>query len=124
MQGRILYVEDDMNNMQLIQRMVKLMDFELLMAFDGLSGVSLAQHTHPDLILMDINLPDISGLEATRRIKALRELAHIPIVALTADTENYQQCRDAGCDAYLNKPVHRASLLKVITDFTGASIPA
>lgn len=122
MQARILYIEDDLNNMSLVERMMKLMDYELIMAYDGISGVMKAQHERPDLILMDINLPDISGLEATRRIKSMSELQGIPIVALTADTENYHACRDAGCDGYMNKPVNRTSLLKTIQQFTRDSI--
>lgn len=122
MLGRILYIEDDHINMSLIEKMLKLMDYELIMAFDGLTGLQAAQREQPDLILMDINLPDISGIEATRRLKANPNLAHIPVVALTADTDNYRACREAGCDGYLNKPVSRTSLLKTIHQFTRESI--
>lgn len=117
MLGRILYIEDNPVNMRLIKKMLKIMDYDMVEAYDGLSGISGAERIQPDLILMDINLPDVSGFEITRQIKASPVLNHIPVVALTADPSNYRQCLEAGCDGYLNKPISRAELLRTVRQF-------
>jgi CheY-like chemotaxis protein len=118
--GRILYVEDDMNNMNLVRKMLRVMGHDLLEAVDGRSGLAVAEREHPDLIFMDVNLPDIAGWEVTERLKRHPVLKEIPIVALTADgSESVQRrCLDAGCDAFMVKPISRTTLLKVIQQFT------
>ncbi|MDQ7024936.1 MAG: response regulator [Anaerolineae bacterium] len=108
----ILCIEDRPHNMRLIRKMLSRGNYTLLEAVSGLSGVEMAETHLPDLIFVDINLPDIDGMEVTKRIKANPDLAHIRIIALTAnamygDRENYLV---NGCDGYLAKPVTRLEL--------------
>jgi two-component system, cell cycle response regulator DivK len=118
--SRILYVEDNPQNMDLVCRILRHVGgYEVIGAVNGLSGVAEAEKTKPDLILMDINLPDISGLEATNRIKSNDVLKHIPIVAFTADTNEADRSKylNAGCDGYLPKPASAPKLLQIVKDF-------
>jgi two-component system, cell cycle response regulator DivK len=104
---KILIVEDVELNMELLVQLLE-EDYELVTAVDGLTGVAVAETEKPHLILMDISLPGIDGYEATRRIRANTNLAHIPIVALTAHAMSGDEARvlAAGCDAYLTKPLN------------------
>lgn len=118
MTARILCVEDNPQNMRLVRKMLRRI-YTVLEAEDGMSGLRIAEEEKPDLILMDINLPDIDGIEVTKRIKAQKHLKHIPIIALTAnamfgDEEKYLA---AGCDGYIAKPVERATLQNEIARF-------
>lgn len=118
MTARILCVEDNPQNMRLVRKMLRRI-YTVLEAEDGMSGLRIAEEEKPDLILMDINLPDIDGIEVTKRIKAQKHLNHIPIIALTAnamfgDEEKYLA---AGCDGYIAKPVDRATLQNEIARF-------
>jgi two-component system cell cycle response regulator DivK len=115
--ARILYIEDNAQNMDLVVRILRHVGgYEVLGAEDGLSGVATALSEKPNLILMDINLPDISGLEATRRIKAEPSMSKTPIVAFTADTGEgaRQMYLDAGCDGFMAKPASAATLLQIV----------
>jgi CheY-like chemotaxis protein len=119
--SKILYVEDNFQNFRLVLRMLMLekQKYELIQAATGMDGLRLAAELTPDLILMDINLPDIDGVECTRRLKEDSKLKHIPVVALTAnamvgDREHYLA---AGCDDYLRKPLSRSALQNVLTSF-------
>jgi two-component system cell cycle response regulator DivK len=118
---RILYIEDNPQNMRLVSKMLRIGGYDMLEATNGLTGVAMAAREMPDLILMDINLPDIDGLEATARLKASPQLAHIPVIALTAnamhgDRERFMAC---GCDGYLAKPVTKNELLNAVNHFLG-----
>lgn len=119
MSARILCVEDNPQNMRLVRKILKHQGFEVIEAVDGLTGVDLAHNEKPDLILMDINLPDIDGLEATSRIKANPELQSIPVVALTANAMygDEERVLAAGCDGYISKPVSRAKLVGTVKKF-------
>lgn len=119
MAHRILCVEDNPQNMRLVRKILQREGYEVIEAEDGLSGVQLAQDEKPDLILMDINLPDIDGLEATGRIKSQEELNPIPIIALTANAMygDEERCLAAGCNAYISKPVNKARLLELILEY-------
>jgi len=119
MSARILYIEDNPQNMQLVRKILKHQGFEVIEAVNGLTGVELANKEKPDLILMDINLPDIDGLEATSRIKANPDLRTIPIVALTANAMygDEERALAAGCDGYMSKPVSRAKLIDRVNQF-------
>ncbi len=112
----ILYIEDNPQNMRLVRKMLQVGGYNMIEATDGNTGVLLADREHPDLILMDINLPDIDGMEATRLLKASSELRHIPVVALTANAMHGDKERfsEAGCDGYLAKPVTKNELLNMI----------
>ena len=116
---RILYVEDNFQNKRLVRKILSARGFEVLEADDGLTGVEIANREVPDLILMDISLPGIDGVEATRRIKAYPETATIPIVALTANAMRGDRERflAAGCDDYLPKPISTTDLINMIGKF-------
>jgi two-component system, cell cycle response regulator DivK len=119
MTSTILYIEDNPQNMRLVRKMLQVGGYTMLEAPDGMSGVELAEREKPSLILMDINLPDIDGMEATRRLKANPQLQRIPIIALTANAMHGDRERfeNAGCDGYLAKPVTKNELLNIIAYF-------
>lgn len=118
---RILYIEDNPQNMRLVSKMLKIGGYDMIEAVDGLSGIAAAAREKPDLILMDINLPDIDGLEATARLKADPTLAHIPVIALTANAMHGDRERfiASGCDGYLAKPVTKNELINTVNHFLG-----
>ncbi len=124
MLAKVLYIEDNPQNMRLVRKILLHSGYEMIEAVDGLTGVALAAQELPDLILMDINLPDIDGLEATKRIKAMPEMAHVPVIALTANAMHGDRERfiAAGCDGYLAKPVTRIELLNTLTHFLGRTV--
>ena len=115
----ILYVEDNPQNMRLVRKMLRIGGYDMIEAVNGITGVAVAVREKPDLILMDINLPDIDGLEATVRIKERTDLRHIPIIALTANAMHGDRERfiEAGCDGYLAKPVTKNELLNTVAYF-------
>ncbi len=115
---KILYVEDNFQNYRLVMRMLSLdsEDNEVIQAEDGQTALKMVPEMRPDLILMDINLPDIDGVEVTRRLRQDETLKDIPIVALTANAMVGDQERylEAGCDDYVRKPINREDLRRVI----------
>ncbi|TVR24370.1 MAG: response regulator [Anaerolineaceae bacterium] len=119
MTARILYIEDNPQNMRLVRKMLTLGGYDMLEATDGHTGVQMAIEQKPDLILMDINLPDIDGIQATRTIKDTEQTAHIPVIALTANAMHgdREMFLEAGCDGYLAKPVTRNELLNTVSYF-------
>lgn len=119
MTATILCVEDNPQNMRLVRKILQHQGYAVIEAENGLEGVSQAEEHIPDMILMDINLPDIDGLEATKRIKAQTHLAHIPIVALTANAMygDEERILGEGCDGYISKPVSKAKLLEVVENY-------
>lgn len=116
---RILYVEDNFQNKRLVNKILSARGFVVLEADDGLTGVEIASKELPDLILMDISLPGIDGVEATQRIKAYQGTAKIPIIALTANAMRGDRERfiAAGCDDYLPKPISTGDLLSLINTY-------
>lgn len=125
MTARILYVEDNPQNMRLVRKILRSAGYEVLEATEGLAGVSVAAREVPDLILMDINLPDINGLEATARLKASPQLSWIPIIAVTANAMHgdRENCLASGCDGYLAKPVMKNELLQTVATFLSQATP-
>ena len=116
MNKRILVVEDEEDNRRIMNDMLTAAGYEVIMATTGEEGVAMAEAHLPDLILMDIRLPDIDGYEATRRIKANPALRRIPIIAVTSYALSGEdvKAREAGCDAYFSKPFRpRALVAKV-----------
>jgi two-component system cell cycle response regulator DivK len=113
---RILYVEDNPQNLRLVRKFLAMAGYDMIEAMNGLTGLAVAARESPDLILMDLNLPDVDGLEATSRLKAQPELAHIPVIALTANAMHgdRERCLAAGCDDYIPKPVTKSELLNTI----------
>ena len=119
MTKRILVVEDTEDNRKIIRDLLSSVGYELIEAMDGAEGVALAQRERPDLILMDIQLPVLDGYEATRRIRAIPELAAVPIIAVTsyALSGDEAKTRAAGCDGYVAKPFSPRQLLAKIREF-------
>src|SRR6266487_328570 len=119
MSKRILVIEDTEDNRQIIRDLLSSVGYELIEAVDGAEGVAMAQSEHPDLILMDIQLPEIDGYEATRRIRAIPELARVPIIAVTsyALSGDEAKTREAGCDGYVAKPFSPRQLLAKVREF-------
>ena len=107
MSQRILYIEDNPDNRLLIRRVLQAEGYEVLEAVDGQAGMERAAEIRPDLILMDINLPEIDGYEVTARLKQLPGLSRIPIIAVTANVMkgDREKTLAAGCDGYIQKPI-------------------
>ena len=107
MSKRILYIEDNPDNRLLIRRVLQAEGYEVFEAVDGQAGMERAAETRPDLILMDINLPEIDGYEVTARLKQLPGLSRIPIIAVTANVMkgDREKTLAAGCDGYIQKPI-------------------
>jgi CheY-like chemotaxis protein len=126
MAKRILYIEDNPNNMRLVRKILESAGYEFLEAVDGLSGVEVALQEEPDLILMDIHLPGIDGLEATARLRAVTEkrVSRVPIIAVTAHTDKGDRERflAKGCDAYHPKPVSTRDLLKLVETYLARTL--
>ncbi len=116
---KVLYVEDNEMNRLLVRRLLEARGFEVIEAGDGISGVRLAEEMEPDLILMDINLPLLDGHAATTRIKSIKRLSHIPIIAVTANAMEGDRERSlvAGCDGYIKKPLDVETFPKQVEDF-------
>jgi signal transduction histidine kinase len=116
---KILYVEDNPLNRELVRRVLTQAGYEVLEAEDGLAGIQIAEKEHPDLILMDIMLPAMDGLQVTTRLKSLPDMADTPIVALTAKLTDDDRNRAlvAGCDGYITKPFDVDRLPVQIAEF-------
>jgi CheY-like chemotaxis protein len=110
---RILYVEDNDDNVYMLKNRLTRAGFTVIIATDGVQGVAMAASEQPDLILMDLTLPNIDGEEATRRIKADPATRSIPVIALTANAmpEDREKALAAGCDDFDTKPVELPRLL-------------
>jgi two-component system cell cycle response regulator DivK len=110
MSNNVLYIEDNPDNMMLVQRALEARGYRLLKAMNGLDGISTAENHPVDLILLDINLPDIDGYEVARRLRSSnkRELRSVPIIAVTANAlkGDAEKALDAGCDVYMSKPIN------------------
>ena len=112
----ILYVEDNEANRKIVRQLLKQTSYTLIEAYDGEHGVATALEARPDLILMDVQLPKISGLEATRRLRAEAATAETPIIAITsfALSGDDHRAKEAGATAYLAKPFSPRELLALI----------
>jgi two-component system, cell cycle response regulator DivK len=114
MGNTILYVEDNPDNMLLVRRALESRGYHLLEAPTGLDGVAVADKEAVDLILLDINLPDIDGYEVARRIRKSGKsaLAYVPIIAITANAlkGDAEKALAAGCDVYMSKPINLREL--------------
>jgi two-component system cell cycle response regulator DivK len=112
----ILYVEDNELNRKMLRHLLRGTSYRLIEAPDGETGITMAREQHPDLILMDVQLPKISGIEATRALRAEPATAHTPIIAITsfALSGDEQRAKEAGASAYLAKPYSPFALLGMI----------
>jgi len=119
---RILVVEDNELNMKLLNDVLEAHGYGVLSTGEGAVAVEWARQYKPDLILMDLQLPDMSGLEVTRQLKANAETRNIPIVAVTAFAMagDEKKALDHGCDAYVAKPIVLREFLDLIAEFVGA----
>lgn len=119
----ILLVEDNEMNREMLTRRLKRKGFELIFAIDGLSAIESSKQNLPSLILMDVSLPQMDGLEATQIIKRHPSTEHIPIIALTAHAMDgdRERCLAAGCDDYDTKPIDLPRLLGKINTLIPSS---
>jgi two-component system cell cycle response regulator DivK len=117
--GTILYVEDNADNRTLVRRILLSEDYGLLEATDAHNALKLLETAKPDLILMDINMPDMDGYTLTAKIRALPGFERIPILALTANVMrgDKEKTLQAGCDGYIQKPIDFDELLREIEKF-------
>ncbi|GAB4526908.1 MAG: response regulator [Anaerolineales bacterium] len=113
----ILIIEDNPMNRDMLARRLRRRDFLILEAEDGLQGLEMTRQHRPDLVLLDISIPEMDGYEVARRLKTDPETAAIPIVALTAHAmqEDRDKALTAGCDEYATKPVNFSALMEIIT---------
>ena len=116
---RILIVEDNKAEVRLLKDILEKRGYETLQTGDGLEAIKLALAYLPNLILMDIQLPEISGLEVTRRLRGDDRSRHIPIVAVTAFAMGWheRETLDSGCDAYIAKPISILGFLSTVESF-------
>lgn len=115
----VLIVEDNELNMKLFHDLLDAHGYRTLQTKDGMDALAIAREHHPDLILMDIQLPEVSGLEVTKWLKEDEELASIPVVAVTAFAMkgDEEKIRDGGCEAYIAKPISVTTFLETVRRF-------
>jgi two-component system cell cycle response regulator DivK len=115
----VLYVEDNEFNRKIVRQLLSRTSYHLVEANDGEAGVAAAREQQPDLILMDVQLPKMSGLDATRMLKSDATTAHIPIIVITsfALSGDDRKAMDAGASSYLAKPYSPRDLLALIRSF-------
>ena len=121
MSKTVLIVEDNELNMKLFHDLLESQGYSTLQTREGLQALALARQHRPDLILMDIQLPEISGLEVTKWLKDDEELSHIPVVAVTAFAMkgDEDRIRQGGCEAYISKPISVMHFLEVVRKHLG-----
>jgi len=107
MGSRVLYIEDNVDNLILVRRILGAEGYNLLEATSAIEGIALAEQHIPDLILMDVNMPEMDGLTATKQLRQNPALKDVPIVALTANImrDVLAEVMDAGCDGFITKPI-------------------
>lgn len=119
MKKTVLVVEDNELNMKLFNDLLEAHGYGVVQTRDGLSALDLARKHQPDLILMDIQLPEVSGIEVTKWLKEDDDLRRIPVIAVTAFAMkgDEQKIREGGCEAYISKPISVMSFLQTIDGF-------
>ncbi|HMZ09069.1 MAG TPA: response regulator [Anaerolineales bacterium] len=117
--GRILVVEDNMDTYELVRFILEKNGYETFLAMNGRDGVNAATKQMPDLIIMDLSMPEMDGWTATRLIKSNAQTTAIPLIALTAHAlpGDRQRAFDAGCDEYITKPMDLLDLLESVNDW-------
>ncbi len=115
----VLVIEDNEINLKLVKSLLQIGNFDILEAVDAETGMEIARQKQPDLILMDIQLPGMDGLEATSILKSDPRTGHIPIIAITSYAMNgdKQKAMDVGCDWYITKPINTRTFLDEIKNF-------
>jgi len=121
MKKRILIVEDNDLNLKLFRDLLMAHGYDTIETKEGLEAITLTKSEHPDLILMDIQLPEISGLDVTRRLKSDEDIRSIPIIAVTAFAmkDDEEKILSAGCEAYISKPISIVPFLNTVRRFLG-----
>jgi two-component system, cell cycle response regulator DivK len=119
MQKKVLVVEDNELNMKLFNDLLEAHGYKVVQTRDGLSALEIAREHMPDLILMDIQLPEVSGIEVTKWLKEDETLRSIPVIAVTAFAMkgDEQKIREGGCEAYISKPISVMNFLQTIDKF-------
>ena len=114
--GRILVVEDNMDNYELVRFVLERAGYDVFLAMNGRDGVAAARLQKPDLILMDLTMPEMDGWAAAEKLKADEITKSIPLYALSAHTlpSDRKRALEAGCDGYVSKPIHMAGFLDVV----------
>lgn len=117
--GKVLYIEDNKDNMTLVKRVLEVEGYEVIGAENGSEGLAKARSLSPDLVITDINLPDIDGYEITETLKKEAKTAHIPVIAMTANVmkKDREQVHEVGCDGYISKPIDIDALPEQIENF-------
>lgn len=117
----VLIVEDNELNMKLFHDLLEAHGYKTLQTKDGMEALELARKHHPNLVLMDIQLPEVSGLEVTKWIKEDEELKSIPVIAVTAFAMkgDEEKIREGGCEAYIAKPISVSNFIEVIEKVIG-----
>ena len=123
---KVLIVEDNALNMRLFSDLLEASGYETLQCVDGAKAVGIALEETPDLIIMDIQLPEVSGLDITRWLKDDERTSEIPVLAVTAFAMRTDEelVREAGCEGYLSKPIQVRSFLKTVDDLVANEAPA
>jgi two-component system cell cycle response regulator DivK len=123
MSKTVLIVEDNELNMKLFRDLLEAHGYSTLQTRNGIEALSLARDHRPDLILMDIQLPEVSGLDVTKWLKEDDELKQIPVIAVTAFAMkgDEERIREGGCEAYISKPITVSMFLDTIRQFIGAN---
>jgi CheY-like chemotaxis protein len=116
--GRILIVEDNMDNYELVRFVLERAGYDVFLAVNGRDGVDAARLQKPDLILMDLGMPEMDGWTASQKLKSDEATKSIPVYALSAHTlpQDRKRALQAGCDGYVTKPIHVQSFLKTINE--------
>lgn len=119
MPKKVLCIEDNKTNMLLVSRIVEAEGYELVRAEDGPTALRVLENLVPDIILLDVNIPGIHGLDLARMIKEDERLAQVPLIATTANVlvGDKERCLEAGCDEYLPKPLDIRRLRQVMRDY-------
>jgi two-component system cell cycle response regulator DivK len=122
-QQTVLYIEDNLHNRRIVRKILQSRGYQVIEAEDGLTGLEMVKELKPPLVLLDIGLPGMDGLEVVAHIKESAELRHIPVIALTASAMRGDRERflEAGCDDYLSKPVQMMELIKKVAAYYPAS---
>ncbi len=116
---KVLYIEDNFDNMILVKRVLEIEGYEVIGAETGREGLAKAIENQPDIVITDINLPDIDGYEITDTLKRSGKTAHIPVIAMTANVmkKDRESVFEAGCDGYISKPIDVDDLPGQIENF-------
>ena len=121
MAKRVMIVEDNELNMKLFNDLLEAQGYQTIQTSNGLEALELARQHRPDLILMDIQLPEVSGLEVTKWLKEDDELSRIPVIAVTAFAMkgDEERIRQGGCEAYISKPISVMKFIETVKSYLG-----